>query len=315
MLSSGPHPVLRPRRFQVSTMSRMSSRLVGLGVGSGVVRHLLVDRDVGVRDPDRAHADLLGAVDVLEGAVADVDGALRRGTPKASAACAKISACGFTHVHLARSRRRRRAGGARRRARRPRGGSRGSQIVLDSTPTRIARAQRSHSGPTWRWCEGVGLPEHAGRPRCLGPVVLVGDAARLEDLGERRARACAGRASRRSSAWWSRQRASRGPRRACPTRGRALVGEGGHCSRKVDLVPRRHGATPVEDDRLTAGCPAVTGGPAGLGDARTRRAPTRRRSTATSRRSPERRSLISTCPRRGRGRRRRWSAPRSARSP
>ena len=36
------------------------------------MRHLLVDPDLGVWDPDRPHPDLLWAVDVLEGAVPDV---------------------------------------------------------------------------------------------------------------------------------------------------------------------------------------------------------------------------------------------------
>ena len=82
--------------FQPSTTSSTSASRCDHGVRRDVDRHLLAGGDVRVRHEDGPHAHPLGAVDVLVGAVADVDAApAGRSTPTARIAARNASGCGL----------------------------------------------------------------------------------------------------------------------------------------------------------------------------------------------------------------------------
>ena len=149
-------------------------------------------RDGAVRDVDRPQPGVVGAPDVVEEPVADVDAARRVGDAdrlhrRPERALATASSTGSRWC-----RRRRRSGASTpSRSKKPSCQARG-QIVLDSTPTLIPSARSaSHIGPHLGVGEGVRLPELVVRRRAARGRAR----ARPRRTGRRPSRSAGGRGS------------------------------------------------------------------------------------------------------------------------
>ena len=245
---------------QPSTMSRMSSSSWASASGVTSTATCWSGRDVAVRDPDRAHADLLRAVHVLEEPVADVDGALAaRRRPRAQAA-RNASGCGFTTWI-----------------------SRGVDVAVEQVEDAVALEHLTVVGAA---PDRVGQhPDPDARASCspsqsgrtCGSVWVCGSQNRRYAASARWCRSCSGStpASARMAAiealsWRlppprqapllglvdaQRERVGLGEvlgghRRVVDGQAVHLAGEDPPLLGQVHLVPRRQRAAPVEDDRL-----------------------------------------------------------------